>query len=288
MGFNVINCAADGFTTNDVLNGGKALLSCTARERAGDALPGQVAGQDTYEPLKHVEDLAHESGESGSMGITVVLSVGGNDIRHILADMRAVESTVKRLHANYAALLHRLLLLRPIVTTVICMQYCPCISAGALHFRPLLKTFVGPHPRTCPEIDRQYYGVYAAMATLPGPDSAEVKLKKLMRKVYAPIIVTAFEHGLALIDLPNTFDAKNNDLCATCCPPSRMLRSPRNNCDSQISQSPSPPCPPPRPPPPFPRPLKIYPPNRTVCLWWTPHRNSDVSCDSFFTYDRGV
>lgn len=151
MGFNVINCAADGFTTDDVLNGGKAILSCAARARAGDALPGQDAVKGEFEPLKYIEDLARKSGESGSMGMTVVLSVGGNDIRHILADMRGVESTVKRLHANYAALLHRLLLLRPIVNTVICMQYRPCISAGdficrLLKMLQLRVTLVAPHP----------------------------------------------------------------------------------------------------------------------------------------------
>ena len=228
MGFNVVNCAADGFTTDDVLNGGKALLSCAARERAGDALPGWVAGrdaasQDTFEPLKHVEDLARKSGESGSMGITVVLSVGGNDIRHILADMKGVESTVKLLHANYAALLQRLLRLRPVVNTVVCMQYRPCMSEGNARY-PLMKVFgthlmiAAPHPSTFIEMDQRYYGVYSAMATLPGPESAAVKLNRLMHKVYAPIVATAFEHGLALIDLPNTFDVKNNALCVACCP----------------------------------------------------------------------
>ena len=83
-----------------------------------------------FEPLKHVEDLVRKSGGNGSMPITVVLSVGGNDIRHILKDMKAVESTVKRLHSNFAALLDRLLLLRPVVNTVICMQYRPCMSEG--------------------------------------------------------------------------------------------------------------------------------------------------------------
>jgi len=30
--------------------------------------------------------------------------------------------------------------------------------------------------------------------------------------VYAPIIAAAATHGLALLDLPNTFDVKNNAL----------------------------------------------------------------------------
>lgn len=51
------------------------------------------------------------------------------------------------------------------------------------------------------------------MAQLPGPESAVSKLNLLMHKVYAPIVTTAFAQGLALIDLPNTFDIKNNDLC---------------------------------------------------------------------------
>lgn len=134
-GFNVLNYAADGFTSDDVLNGGKPLLSRAARESAGDSLPGwgtdaEESSLMLFEPLKHVEDLVRKSGGNGSMPITVVLSVGGNDIRHILKDMKAVESTVKRLHSNFAALLDRLLLLRPVVNTVICMQYRPCMSEG--------------------------------------------------------------------------------------------------------------------------------------------------------------
>ena len=50
------------------------------------------------------------------------------------------------------------------------------------------------------------------MATLPGPDSAASKLNKLMARVYAPIVAAAFTHGLAVIDLPNTFDARNHHL----------------------------------------------------------------------------
>jgi hypothetical protein len=50
------------------------------------------------------------------------------------------------------------------------------------------------------------------MATLPGPDSAASKLNKLMARVYAPIVAAAFAHGLAVIDLPNTFDARNHHL----------------------------------------------------------------------------
>jgi hypothetical protein len=148
-GFSVFNYAADGFTTDDVLNGGKPLLSRAARERAGDALPGwgaerDAAAEGVFEPLKHVEELA---GKAGTMGVTAVLSVGGNDIRHILADMKGVHAAVARLHRNYEALLDRLLRLRPVVNTVICMQYRPCISEGASS-PPL------PPPAFCSQIPR--------------------------------------------------------------------------------------------------------------------------------------
>ena len=124
MGFNVVNYAADGFTTSDVLNGGNPLLSRSVRERAGDSLPGWGAERDEcaqgpFEPLKHVEILARKSAASDSMGITVVLSVGGNDIRHILSDMRGVEPAVKSLHSNYAAILDHLLRSRPIAIAVV-------------------------------------------------------------------------------------------------------------------------------------------------------------------------
>ena len=147
MGFNVVNYAADGFTTTDVLHGGNPLLSRSVRERVGDALPGWSAdgndcSRELFEPLKHVEVLVRKSAESDSMGITAVLSVGGNDIRHILSDMKGVESAVKRLHSNYAAILDHLLRLRPMASTVVCMQYRPCVSEGiersALHLPPTL------------------------------------------------------------------------------------------------------------------------------------------------------
>lgn len=109
------------------------------------------------------------------------------------------------------------------------------------------------------------------MATLPGPDSAEAKLNKLMHKIYAPIVVTAFEHGLALIDLPNTFDARSNLLCAAACSCSRCDRVYSPTSPSHL---------------PFPYfPPKIHASNRTVCLWRTPHRNSDVHCSNFVTYE---
>ena len=185
-GFNVLNYAADGFTTDDVLNGGKPILSSAARERAGDALPQtEESSRGVFEPLKHIEDLARKSGGSGSMAITVVLSVGGNDIRHILSNMKGVQATVMRLQANYAAILDRLLRLRPVVNTVICMQYRPCISQGSPYppcTRSLSCLHAPSHPHS--EMDRKFYGVYAAMATLPGCGSASSKLNSLMQRVH--------------------------------------------------------------------------------------------------------
>ena len=69
-GFNVLNYAADGFTTDDVLNGGKPLLSRAARARVGDALPGwgadgDAAAESDFKPLELVEKLA---GKAGTMG----------------------------------------------------------------------------------------------------------------------------------------------------------------------------------------------------------------------------
>jgi hypothetical protein len=81
-------------------------------------------------------------------------------------------------------------------------------------------------------MDEKFYGVYAAMATLPGFGSAASKLNTLMQRVrtlnhkqnqnrtqtlfnfqvYAPILALASAHGLAVIDLPNTFDADNTQL----------------------------------------------------------------------------
>lgn len=80
----VTNFAADGFTSHDLLHGGKATLSYRARINAGDPFPISAMASDcTFQPLCALREVAQQ--RTGQQSPThLVLSVGGNDIRHIL------------------------------------------------------------------------------------------------------------------------------------------------------------------------------------------------------------
>ena len=116
---NVVNYAADGFTTTDVLTGGSPRISRSARAAAGDPLPiGPVP--DVFAPLDHVCDVP-----AVSTGI-VVLSCGGNDIREILRDMSSIAAVMARLKANYIEICQRLVSLTSKV--VLQLQYRPSLA----------------------------------------------------------------------------------------------------------------------------------------------------------------
>lgn len=61
-------------------------------------------------------------------------------------------------------------------------------------------------------MDSQFYGVYQAMETLPGPGSSIQKINSLLSMVYSNIIPIARKMGLPLIDLSNSFDIMNPEL----------------------------------------------------------------------------
>lgn len=74
-GGRVVNLAADGFTTADVLNGGRATISAAARAAAGDPFPHPRG--TLFAPVTHLESVAKDAPGD----VFTVLSVGGNDIR---------------------------------------------------------------------------------------------------------------------------------------------------------------------------------------------------------------
>ena len=72
-GVRVVNLAADGFTSSDVLVGGDAVLSRSVRREAGDPFPpSALRPPPFFAPLEALAALPNAS------EATVVLSVGGN------------------------------------------------------------------------------------------------------------------------------------------------------------------------------------------------------------------
>ena len=180
QGSTVTNYAADGFTSSDVLNGAVPALSQAYWRKVGEPFP--VSGGEPLKPLECVARLNDRQPVSHT-----VLSVGGNDIREILTSLQRLPATIAKLHENYGRIVQKLLATG--LKLVLVMQY-----------RPALAT------------DADFYGVYQAMATAPGPGGGEEKLARLMQLIYAPVLQLAREHGLPVIDLPNTMDPADGRL----------------------------------------------------------------------------
>ena len=176
-GMTVVNLAADGFTTGHVLHGGPATISAAARSEAGDPVPGDVM---KFTPLTHLAALP------GARDATVVLSVGGNDVREILGAMHHLTTRLEKLWQNYPKIVSSVLGVSP--RLVLMLQYGPAFGAD------------------------KHYGVYRAMETIPGPGDGLQKLFGLFEMVYPPILELARVHRLPIVDLPRTFDVHDATL----------------------------------------------------------------------------
>jgi len=186
----VVNWAADGWTSEDVLKGALPCISFSARQRCGDPFPVREGSPTDcpshFDPLGMLEEARGSAGSD----TTIVLSVGGNDVRHILRDMSSISTVMKDLVANYRQILERLLVVAP-GRVAIMTQYRPALDEDGV------------------------YGVYRAMSSLQhimpdvmGPDPLE-NIGRLMRMVYAPVVAMAQERGVPVIDVANTFDPKD-------------------------------------------------------------------------------
>jgi hypothetical protein len=123
----VINLAADGFTSSDVLHGAAPLISFRYRAAAHDPFP--VA--ETF-----------ESAASGTNGIPVfkpldalrtlnpapsccVLSVGGNDVREVLGNVHQLPATIVRFQQNFTQIIDAIREVCPRI--IVMLQYRPSI-----------------------------------------------------------------------------------------------------------------------------------------------------------------
>ena len=202
-GVMVLNYAADGFTSSDVLHGAPPAISWHARIRVGDPFPTEEEEEDgrrggwwfsreripIWKPLERLKNLREEEKPTH-----VVLSVGGNDVREILGDMHLLHETVAAFHHNYRDIIDFIRTNNICDKIVIMLQYRPCLST-----------------------DESHYGVYRAMSSVAmmsgdeGESSLET-LNSLMEQIYAPILTMAQENGYPVIDLARTFDPHQDDL----------------------------------------------------------------------------
>merc|ERR1712060_748408 len=101
--------------------------------------------------------------------------------------MSRLQEVVSRLQQNYLKILEQ--------ACNVCSRICIM-----LQYKPGIS------------MDHQYYGVYSAIGSLPGPASAEQKLNLSMETCYKPILEFAREKNLPVIDLPNTFYINDDDM----------------------------------------------------------------------------
>ena len=178
----VTNLAADGFTSGNVLHGAQPMLSRAAWARSGEPFPSDTTHSGILFPLAELKKV------HATKPVThVVLSVGGNDVRVILQAIHKLPSVVATFQDNYQQ---------------ICEQI---MSTGA-------KLVLVLQYQVCLTHEHGGYGVYGAMAQIPGPGTGQEKLQMLMETIYAPVIEFAKQNQLVVIDLPRTFDPSNETL----------------------------------------------------------------------------
>jgi len=173
----VSNLAADGFNSMDAVNGSRTVISVGLRREAGD--PVEFSEDGVFRPLERLKALTPPPTH-------IVLSIGGNDVREILGRMEKLPEIMQRFWQNYPELVKACADITPNV--ILMFQYRPSLSEDF------------------------HYGVYRAIGSLPGPESAIEKLNGLMVRIYQPIRALARTHGLAIVDLPRTFDVNDPDL----------------------------------------------------------------------------
>jgi len=179
----IVNYAADGFTSGDVLNGAYPSISFAARHAAGDPFPVKRFEAGLFKPLSAMRQLKEE----GKDIKIALLSVGGNDVREILGRMEHLPKRVGMFRKNYPAIVDEI---RKITPNLILM----------LQYQPSFK-------------DDSHYGVYRALGKLVNNPSLSVPcLNALMEEVYGDVFKLAKEYQLPIVDLPNSFDINDKSL----------------------------------------------------------------------------
>ena len=116
--YNVVNYAADGFTTSDLLYGNVPSIDYQQRYQAGDPYP---SGSDKFKPLDWVEKFENPSNS------IFISSCGGNNIRENLKGIyigyTSAERVLRKGAKEYITALERML--KSNKKIMICTQYKP-------------------------------------------------------------------------------------------------------------------------------------------------------------------
>jgi hypothetical protein len=189
MKYCIVNYAADGFTSGDVLNGAYPVISFAQRAKV-DPFPTERFVEGIFFPLEATKQLKEE----GKDVQLALLSVGGNDVREILGRMEYLGQRVGQFKKNYPAIIENIKKVTPNV--ILMLQYQPSYKDDA-------------------------YGVYKALGKLVHDSTLSVPcLNALMEEVYEDIFKLARENNFPVIDLPNTFDIQDASLYKTQIEPS--------------------------------------------------------------------
>lgn len=126
----------------------------------------------------------------------VILSVGGNDIRHILGNISKLPEVISAFAEMFPKVIDSI------------QQVCPKLMIQ-LQYRPSV------------DMD-QCYGVYAAISQTPFPGSPVEKIGLLMQTIYAPVFKVAREKGIPIIDMARSFDLNDPSLYVSQIEPSEL------------------------------------------------------------------
>lgn len=198
----VRNLAADGFTCVRLLEGSDVVKSAKLRAKleVQDCVPFDEDG--IFRPLEVLRRL-------NPPPTHIVLSTGGQDVRNILGNTALLPTVVEAIDLNYPKVLEACAAITPNVIVM-------------LHYRP------------CYHNDAEGYGVYEALGKAPGlaaiwgcyrpfgnddmernevvRKSSLGKLGFLMELVYKPVLEMARTHRMAVLDLTNSFDMRQDDM----------------------------------------------------------------------------
>ena len=184
--YEIQNLAVDGFTSNNMINGGSTGISSKSRKKANDPIPNDTG---SFNPLTYLENNLFDTKIITENNSYAIISIGGNDIRHILGSIaRDLGTTIAKFHSNYTEIIGKI---KKCCNKIIIMtQYRPDIN------------------------NDYHYKVYSSMESLPPSDITPIqKMNHLMEfQLYPEIFKLARLHNIPIADMSKTFNYNNSSL----------------------------------------------------------------------------
>jgi hypothetical protein len=200
----VINLSVDGFTTDNVLNGG-------FRDKAVTSPNHQHIYYQPLEKLKKIKSCHH-----------IILSVGGNDFREELQTLitktptqrlDAITELGESISAKYITIVHRLQNLKPKAKITVLLQYTPCAQKDLYLIYFLMSAIA--NEKTLNADCSIYFPLawhYIAGLTQYQSTQAVECLHDIMAKVYQPIFEKLISKNISVIDLASSFNPNDPNL----------------------------------------------------------------------------